>query len=417
MTRITACLSVMLVLSLPANAQWERIDTNIGATSSATLVASTPDYLFALLRLPGNGSAMYRSPDAGDSWEAVGGFPNPGFSPNVFMHTNGYLVVAGESGSAQTVSLVSADQGASWTVSSPAGFAIPRTAFAVGNTLYLGTDNLMARSTDGGASWSNLENSPIAVSGMAGQGALLAVGMSGVVHRSTDSGTSWSAVGAPIPASQVTGIWSSGSDIYVKGILAQPFKTSDDGATWNQVALFNPFLYNSVEVSPSGSAWAMLTGLAAPYLSLDAGASATDLAAGFPTNIGSQACTNATLVTDTHVVANAWGCLNDNTGVYRWAHSGSTANEEETLSLRFAISAYPNPVLNEATVRLQVSRPGTAHLAVYDIQGRVMLTRSTALPGGDSEVRLALGALSSGLYLVRVTTEDGARTTTLMRSK
>lgn len=417
MRRLVTCFLAAIILALPARAQWERIDTNIGVSSSATLVALDADHVYALLRLPANGSALYRSSDTGTSWESVASWPAPTFVPSVFAETGGFLVAAGESSGGNTMSVVSADQGASWTVAENAGFAIPKAIHAVGNELFLGTENVVARSTDGGATWANLPSSPLSVAALAGSSSVLAVGANGVLSRSTDGGDSWVAVGAPVPASQLTGMWVSNSSIYVKSILAQPFVSEDDGASWQQVALFDPFVYNTALASPNGGTWVLMTGLAAPYLSTDGGVSARLLTDGFPTGILGQPCTNATLVSNSHVVTNAWGCFNSNSGVYRFAHSGSTSIESGPIPVDVELAAYPNPTVGDATLTVSAPGSGAVTVELFDMLGRIIWQAPIRELAGDTEVEVPMGDLPGGTYFLRVATQEGIKALPLTRLK
>lgn len=73
------------------------------------------------------------------------------------------------------------------------------------------------------------------------------------------------------------------------------------------------------------------------------------------------------------------------------------ANASEAIDYADEIAIYPQPMVNEAWVRI----PGheAEELRIFDLQGRLM--RTDALDGGDIH-RIQRGVLESGLFLVQV---------------
>jgi hypothetical protein len=71
--------------------------------------------------------------------------------------------------------------------------------------------------------------------------------------------------------------------------------------------------------------------------------------------------------------------------------------------------AAPNPVRSRASVRFALPDVGPARLALLDLLGReVALLADGEFAEGEHAVPLEVGALASGLYLVRLTSPYGA---------
>ena len=76
--------------------------------------------------------------------------------------------------------------------------------------------------------------------------------------------------------------------------------------------------------------------------------------------------------------------------------------------------AFPNPSATAATVRVELAAAGTARLDVFDALGRRVATLADgAFPAGVHDLALDTSALPTGVYLVRLTTSEGAQTTRL----
>lgn len=74
------------------------------------------------------------------------------------------------------------------------------------------------------------------------------------------------------------------------------------------------------------------------------------------------------------------------------------------------IEIYPNPVLDDVTITFNVENASAdAHLAVYDLQGRKVVTiLSGQLPAGQYTYVKNLGRLASGMYVLNLSTETNA---------
>lgn len=70
--------------------------------------------------------------------------------------------------------------------------------------------------------------------------------------------------------------------------------------------------------------------------------------------------------------------------------------------LALSLKAYPNPVQDAVTVEVLAPKAGSATFEVLDVAGRARQTQSRELAEGLNEVELRLGALPTGIYLIRL---------------
>jgi hypothetical protein len=71
------------------------------------------------------------------------------------------------------------------------------------------------------------------------------------------------------------------------------------------------------------------------------------------------------------------------------------------------IEVYPNPVLDNVAVTFNVTSTTTAHLAIYDLQGRKILTiLEGELPSGQFTYVKDLGKLAQGMYVVNLSLDN-----------
>ncbi len=191
------------------------------------VVASHAGYLFA-----GDQWYVYRSSDAGATWE------NLGFTPvySVFGMAedhNGYMFVCGADGIAR-----STDNGNTWMHS---GFYYYVEEFAVtpDNLIFAATDDGVIRSTDNGNSWQPIGpgfHATITALASNRQGDVFAGTYYSGVYRSTDKGVSWENISGIIPWSLIDAIEmdSSGSLYLGKDGVPGIFKSTDNGDSWMQ---------------------------------------------------------------------------------------------------------------------------------------------------------------------------------------
>ena len=82
------------------------------------------------------------------------------------------------------------------------------------------------------------------------------------------------------------------------------------------------------------------------------------------------------------------------------------------------LSSYPNPFNPEATIRFDVSKSQRVRLNVYNELGqRVMVLIDGRVEAGQHKARLAAYGLPSGTYFVRLETDTGVVTRTVVLMK
>ena len=82
------------------------------------------------------------------------------------------------------------------------------------------------------------------------------------------------------------------------------------------------------------------------------------------------------------------------------------------------LSSYPNPFNPEATIRFDVRQSQRVRLSVFNELGQqVMVLVNGRLEAGQHEARLAAYGLPSGAYFVRLETDTGVVTRTVVLMK
>ncbi len=82
------------------------------------------------------------------------------------------------------------------------------------------------------------------------------------------------------------------------------------------------------------------------------------------------------------------------------------------------VSSYPNPFNPEATIRFDVRKSQQVRLSVFNELGQqVVVLVNGRLEAGQHEARLAAYGLPSGAYFVRLETETGVITRSIVLTK
>ena len=177
--------------------------------------------------------SVHRTVDGGNSWTQV-------FVDNTFAQT--LNLIHGSDGKVYIMldtgpSFVSTDNGATWTEMSDFGPAWQQRTylFVTSNGTLLAGGNKIARSTDGGASWSDAINFlPELFRGATelSSGTIVAASNHSI-YTSDDDGASWTEIDShPFSAAlRVMTIAGDGSSVYV-GTKLGVYASSDQGQTW-----------------------------------------------------------------------------------------------------------------------------------------------------------------------------------------
>ena len=416
--RLLVLSTALLVTCLApgAYAQWERIDAGFGLDSDYTTNLTVFDGTYLYATVATGSLVLFRSSDDGATWTQQTGFPAYPGAANFFVDLDGRLALGALRGDATAaIFAFSDDQGVTWTEVQAPGVGNPQAMARRGDLYLAGTASVMARSTDGGATWQNVDGSPGSVGAIAmtDQG-LVAIGQAGFVYRSTDGGLTWSQITID-PALPLGGfastLWTTDGVIYAKPPSAVLYASTDGGATWAAQPSVDPFTFTFVQPGPTPEVL-LLHSNTTPLLSTDGGATATSFADGYPTDIVSNPCVSNFSVTDAFVIANAWACFNDNTGVYRQAYAPTTASDDAATptALRFD-AVYPNPTSDAATLTVSLDTPQAVRLAVYDVLGReVAVVLDGLQAAGTQTLRLDTAALAPGVYVARLSAGSQSRT-------
>ena len=95
--------------------------------------------------------------------------------------------------------------------------------------------------------------------------------------------------------------------------------------------------------------------------------------------------------------------------------AGTRTESPEIPATEARLQAFPNPVSADTRFRIDLSRPGTVRITLWDVQGRQLGSiPEQRLPAGTSYLDLGGATLPSGITFVRMETETGLATTALL---
>jgi hypothetical protein len=204
---------------------------------------------------------LLRSTDNGDNWTYIAPFS---YSTSRFYNAPNNNIYAVASGSYGKYLLRSTDDGLTFTTQADSVLDI---AVAANNDIYAlmingVSSNKLAKSTDGGNTWSNL-----AATGIPAQPIRIIICPNGTIFitdgsnsnqamRSTDGGNSFSGVGDIFP-----GLWNDFNNNVFAYKASGTFRSTDNGLTWQNITsgLVNNLLAN-VMAHPNGTVYAYGSG-------------------------------------------------------------------------------------------------------------------------------------------------------------
>jgi hypothetical protein len=79
-----------------------------------------------------------------------------------------------------------------------------------------------------------------------------------------------------------------------------------------------------------------------------------------------------------------------------------------------ALSVYPNPNKGQFTINMRVGETQKALIELMDVNGKSVWNMTVSLQGGTNEIPLTDHHIASGIYLLRVRTDDTLKTLKLM---
>jgi hypothetical protein len=130
---------------------------------------------------------------------------------------------------------------------------------------------------------------------------------------------------------------------------------------------------------------------------------------------GEDAAASTAIASGSIVIHNANDKASAATASVRLLPDGSLNSSLETT----ALTSYPNPFSAQTTLAFSFTQAQDYTLAIYDLKGSLVqrVQASRAQAGQRYEVSLDAQALSSGLYVARLTTDAGVQTLKLVVQK
>ncbi len=127
------------------------------------------------------------------------------------------------------------------------------------------------------------------------------------------------------------------------------------------------------------------------------------------------------LVVLSFCASSAWAQSTEKDEYERLARVKTTTNIDgvsEQPSQVALLSSYPNPFNPEATIRFDVRKSQQVRLSVFNELGQqVMVLVNGRLEAGQHEARLVAYGLPSGTYFVRLETDTGVVTRSIVLTK
>jgi uncharacterized protein (TIGR03437 family) len=241
----------------PPQSDAKSVTINVGAGSgwvqtrgpnSVSITSLTPSGSAVLAATPEG--LLFRSTNNGGNWSQV---LNGGDFTSLVLATTGNTVYAAST----TRFYASTDNGAQFN-SIAAGYPVGLiTGLAAdGANVYLGvftgTGTGLYRSTNGGATWTQMTNglpNPAFPSVLIANGATVVAGLAtGQLYRSTDSGATWSLVQLPVTVTGYDSALAVGATMYVtdNGVV---LRSTNGGATWTVLARLDTATIESLSFS------------------------------------------------------------------------------------------------------------------------------------------------------------------------
>ncbi len=79
-----------------------------------------------------------------------------------------------------------------------------------------------------------------------------------------------------------------------------------------------------------------------------------------------------------------------------------------------AITLFPNPVANQATVNFELENSSTVQVNVYDLSGKLVYANTNKYPKGNAQLTYNVNSLKNGTYIVQLVAEGKSNTTKMV---
>jgi hypothetical protein len=340
------------VLRYTVASGWVHTETGIDfSQENVTSFASLGPYLFAGMTRTDNGTvgAFYRSSNDGGSWDLIQAAA-PAF-------TNGTYLFGNSLSSAYR----SRDEGNTWQA-----IACPKvsTYASIGVCIFANTGGNIWRSTDSGTNWAQITTpAGLSISAFGILGTHIFAGGMGV-FRSTDSGQNWTQIS--LPNRTVNALATYGTYLF-SGTDTGIYISSDSGITWQNVS-------NNMGARPGYYPVVNFLGIFDTFLiaGVYAGKDAAENSYGYVTERPISEMTDTT----------------------------KSAVQEVPASPATALSIYPNPLTNTATISYTLAENARVSITIYDALGRTVSipTDDIEESSGDHTLDFNASRLPSGIY-------------------
>lgn len=227
------------------------------------------------------------------------------------------------------------------------------------------------------------------------------------LFKTVNGGDGWSSIVSGITGDTIHDIAIHPSNTNTLYAVTQNgvFKSTNAGGSWNNKGCTE---VQAIEIDPTGPDTLYAGTWNGVFRSTDGGDTWTAMNDG----LQSLHITSLDISTDTYLY-----CGTDSAGIYRWSlQVGVAEGEKETDPKESAYYVQPNPARNSTSIYFNLATPSNVHIAIYDVQGRIIqnLTDDKYNAGkhrilwngkNDSNLRVA-----SGVYICKIRTNTESRT-------
>jgi photosystem II stability/assembly factor-like uncharacterized protein len=337
--------------------EWS-INNNLKLWQTAPINLGAPWMLSgALGYFSGSGDAIYRTTDAGKSWDTL----HTGLQANTSgigcVVSPAEVFVIGSNYVAGTL-----DSGSTWNIQGTNANELVSISFADSMVGYTvdgeGGPNSVLKTTNAGMSWLNVSDQADE-SGLGGVFAFtrnLVITLGATINRTTDGGQTWASVWDNSKTG-VRGVCFKGKNGFAVGYQGTILASTDSGLSWSQQNspttsdLYTIAMYDSIHAVAAGANGTILV-----------------------TNNGGQS----------------------------WVNPSNSSNDS------LAIQVFPNPSNTQVQFNYNLPTPESITFGIYSTDGSLVtpLITNVPQPAGTQFLILSTAALASGSYIYRLSSAD-----------
>lgn len=107
------------------------------------------------------------------------------------------------------------------------------------------------------------------------------------------------------------------------------------------------------------------------------------------------------------------------TAVYQYGYLPEAVNINQVNNFNASISVYPNPVNENAVIQINLESTEKINISIMNMQGQVVseIANNMNLQAGNHTFNISANGLSSGVYILNVSTDKGSASTQLIINK